>query len=170
MEVMISDSPIETKKDDLLGRHRLAEKIANSIKKINGNESMAIGIESEWGSGKTSFVNLILESLKGSGLLIIKLNPWNFSNQDELIKDFFNSIVHEIGREEGGFAKDDVRILEQYSNKLLKGGETRLKSGFNCGIFFLSISANFKKNDVHQRTKKKKLIKSLKESTNGWLS
>ena len=90
---MLPDNPISTKEKDLLHRYPLASRIATIINRFNGDESLVIGIEGEWGSGKTSFINLILNDLKSTNSLIIKFNPWNFSDQNELIKDFFNSII-----------------------------------------------------------------------------
>ena len=99
--VIKADSPIKAKEGDLLGRARMAASVAGMIDRslgheAAGNESLVVGIEGEWGYGKTSFINLILETLKSfeqRDYLIIEFNPWNFSDQNELITDFFESIV-----------------------------------------------------------------------------
>ena len=91
-----SDKPISREEDDLLGRHPLAYRIADMINNLGDDykDSVVIGIEGEWGAGKTSFINLILNKVRPNEKnLVIEFNPWNFSNQNELIKDFFNSIV-----------------------------------------------------------------------------
>ena len=66
-----ADSPIETKEEDLLGRDRIAASVAGMINsslghEAAGDESLVVGIEGEWGSGKTSFINLILKNLECS--------------------------------------------------------------------------------------------------------
>ena len=91
---MISpDNPITSEKFDLLRRNPLAERIATFFSQLKGKESLVVGIEGEWGSGKTSFINLILNKVDETRVMVVKFNPWNFSDQNELVKDFFNSIL-----------------------------------------------------------------------------
>lgn len=88
--MILSDYPIESKKDDRLKRAPLARKVADLISGFEGSESFVIGIEGEWGSGKTSFVKMVLESL-GNEVSHLDFNPWNFSDQGSLLNDFFSS-------------------------------------------------------------------------------
>ena len=141
-EVVIkADSPIRAKEGDLLGRDRMAASVAGMINSSLGHEaaddeSLVVGIEGEWGSGKTSFINLILENLesfKQRDYLIIKFNPWNFSDQNELITDFFESIIDALESEktlgEKPFEIETaVRRIRRYFPKLLE------KSSVNFGI------------------------------------
>ncbi len=120
---MIPDNPIPTKEKDLLHRYPLASRIAEVINNFEGDESLVVGIEGEWGSGKTSFINLILGDLRSANALIIKFNPWNFSDENELIKDFFNSIVDSLRQIEGKEGEERVKKIKDYSAKLLKRSE-----------------------------------------------
>src|SRR5260370_25121851 len=117
---MIHDNPISDKEKDLLHRYPLAKRIAEVINRHQGDESFVIGIEGEWGSGKTSFINMILEDLGKTNALLIKFNPWNFSDQNELIKDFFESLSVSLkdADEEGGEALTER--IKGYASKLLK--------------------------------------------------
>ncbi len=72
---MMPDNPIQNKEKDLLHRYPLAHRIAGMIRDFKDNDSLVIGIEGEWGSGKTSFVNLILEDLRTTDALLITFNP-----------------------------------------------------------------------------------------------
>ena len=59
------DVPITKASQDLLGRSEFAKKIADKIKKEKTNDgSFSLGIESPWGNGKTSFINLLDENIK----------------------------------------------------------------------------------------------------------
>lgn len=94
------DDPISKKDDDKLSRYPLAEGVARVIAKSNSS-SLVVGIEGEWGSGKTSFINLIEVALKEQdNIEIIKFNPWIFSDQNELILDFFRALISTLDRED----------------------------------------------------------------------
>src|SRR5881227_3414463 len=107
---MMPDNPIRNKEKDLLHRYPLAHRIATMISDFKDNDSLVIGIEGEWGSGKTSFINLILEDLRETEALLITFNPWNFSDQNELIKDFFDSLIDALKRSDG--KKGQVRVKQ----------------------------------------------------------
>ena len=95
------DKPILKEEEDLLGRQPLACSVADLINDIGDEDkdSVVIGIEGEWGSGKSSFINLILNKVRPTEKnLVIEFNPWNFSDQNELIKDFFNSITNALDK------------------------------------------------------------------------
>ena len=110
------DKPICQKGQDQLGRYPLATRIADLINDLSDGyeDSIVIGIEGEWGAGKSSFIKLILglinpefsksnaqdgsveqnmDVMANEHNVVMEFNPWNFSNQNELIKDFFGSIA-----------------------------------------------------------------------------
>lgn len=117
---MIPDNPIPSKNEDLLHRQPLATRIAGVIHRYKGDESLVIGIEGEWGSGKTSFINMILEELGFPNVLLVKFNPWNFSDQNELIKDFFESIIDKLKTADDAGGETKAKKLKEYTSKLLK--------------------------------------------------
>jgi predicted KAP-like P-loop ATPase len=117
---MMPDNPIITKGKDLLHRYPLAHRIAGMISDFKDNDSLVIGIEGEWGSGKTSFINLILEDLRTTNALLITFNPWNFSDQNELIKDFFDSIIDALKEADGQGGETKANKIKGYASKLLK--------------------------------------------------
>jgi predicted KAP-like P-loop ATPase len=141
---MMPDNPIQTKEKDLLHRYPLASRIAGMISRFNDDESLVIGIEGEWGSGKTSFINLILEDLRKTNALLITFNPWNFSDQNELIKDFFNSLVDALKQADGKVGQERAKQIKDYSTKLLKQSEFTLAPEFSA--FFM----HFKLGDVRK--------------------
>lgn len=87
-----SEKPIILGKKDLLGRAKVANDLAKEIECYKNNDSLTIGIVGKWGSGKTSFINMVLESFKGNNnYIVIKFNPWNISSRKQLISDFFSN-------------------------------------------------------------------------------
>jgi predicted KAP-like P-loop ATPase len=55
------DNPIVSSKDDALDRAHVARNFAKSIRKLDAAEGLVIGVMGPWGSGKTSFINLMSE-------------------------------------------------------------------------------------------------------------
>jgi len=113
--MILPDNPIEDKKDDQLKRTPLAIKVANLVHEFEGNQSFVIGVEGVWGSGKTSFINLVLREIKTDDVIVVNFNPWNFTGQNELIADFFSSVIAAIGKTGG---KDLIKTFRSYSSKL----------------------------------------------------
>jgi len=52
-----------------------------------------VGVVGPWGSGKTSIVNMIRQSLEVEpAIAIVEFNPWIFSGTDELVESFFREL------------------------------------------------------------------------------
>ena len=95
-----SEKPIISKNEDLLGRKKVASNLAKEIEYYKNKDSLTIGIVGKWGSGKTSFINMVLESFKGNNnYIVIKFNPWNISSRKQLISDFFLQLSNNIKKE-----------------------------------------------------------------------
>lgn len=95
-----SEKPIISKNEDLLGRKKVASDLAKEIEHYKNKDSLTIGIVGKWGSGKTSFINMVLESFKGNDkYIVIKFNPWNISSRKQLISDFFLQLSNNIKKE-----------------------------------------------------------------------
>ena len=94
---MISpDAPILNSSEDILGRTPFAASLAKAISGVAGADSFVIGIHGRWGSGKSSVLNLVAEQLaelnkskaEQERLHILRFNPWNFSDQSQLVFQF----------------------------------------------------------------------------------
>lgn len=113
--MLLPDYPIKKKEKDRLKRSHVATKVAEMLAKFEGEESFVVGVEGPWGSGKTSFVNLVLAELKTKDFIIVPFNPWNFSDQNELITDFFSSLLEKAKKELDAGALDKII---SYASKL----------------------------------------------------
>lgn len=161
---MILDNPIKTREDDLLNREPLAIRIAEEISHFSSDgssESFVVGIEGDWGSGKTSLINLVLKNLKSSNFLIIKFNPWNFSDQNELIKDFFNSIADELEHKEKEKGKDAAKKIRNYFSRLLKRSELAIAPEASFLGFKLKLGTIYKLDGGNTLEKQKEAINEL---------
>lgn len=95
-----AEKPIISKNEDLLGREKVANNLAREIKYYKNKDSLTIGIVGKWGSGKTSFINMVLENFEEDEYIIIKFNPWNISSRKQLISDFFLQLSNNIEKKE----------------------------------------------------------------------
>lgn len=120
-----SDEPISLCQDDRLNRKQFAQRLAESILKLKINGAFTIGLYGKWGCGKTSIVNILeqeIESLQESTdeserLIVVHFEPWNFSNCDQLLSQFFIMFASELKKLSKRFGKKD-RILNQVGEAL----------------------------------------------------
>lgn len=114
------DQPIEKSSQDVLDRANLAKMIADDFLKFNEASSLAVGIYAKWGSGKTSFLNMILENIKtqqkhDSNIVIVEFKPWLCSDPKQLIKQFFFLLKNKIGYDD----KLEIwKVIDRYSHFL----------------------------------------------------
>lgn len=76
-----ADRPIQSRKEDLLGRSAFAESLASVVRGWTGNDSLVVAFYGPWGNGKSSIKNMMLESLRGekeSAPTIVEFNPWQW--------------------------------------------------------------------------------------------
>jgi hypothetical protein len=96
-----SDIPICKAVDDKLNRSHFADTIAESLLSNNSLDNLVVLLNGRWGSGKTSLINLIKESIisvdhnQAINLItpvIIDYSPWNCLSQDAIIGQFLNTL------------------------------------------------------------------------------
>ena len=134
------DEAILREEEDLLNRQRLADRVADLINnpRYNKKNSVVIGIEGEWGEGKTSLINLALNKVRPNAKnLVVEFNPWNFSNQNELITDFFNSISEGLG-------ETLAKKIMGYALKLLEHTELEVTPSITFALLIFSITIRLK--------------------------
>ncbi len=173
------DKPIEQPEDDLLGYASFAENLAQGIKGYRGTDSLVIGLHGEWGSGKSSVLNMVKEyiaveqkpqddqtkkkdeatkatlrekiynalpwakarqarakktdrkdtqqeGLKQQRIITMDFNPWWFSGQDNLVREFFIQMQAVLAEErkrqlkEQGWHSDSNGINDDDFGKLIR--------------------------------------------------
>lgn len=92
----VQDNPIELDADDSFGRNNVAKQIAEMIEVTDNRRSFAIGILGDYGSGKTSFLNLINKALPTDDYVTIHFNPWNSESPTSIHKDFFDLLINTV--------------------------------------------------------------------------
>ncbi|OJJ21121.1 hypothetical protein BKI52_11170 [marine bacterium AO1-C] len=143
--------------NDQLGRTIFAKELAKTIVKIRSEYSVVIGINGEWGSGKTSLIHLVKEQLKkkeGNEIfkgnrkkhkiflqqtLFIDFTPWYFSNTDALVANFFGLLEQKVRP----FDTQLSREVSQYGKHFRTIEKTFLKTQI-INDFITSAPKDFK--------------------------
>lgn len=119
------DLPITSKKDDLLGRATFAESFGLALLQYSYTESIVAALYGEWGSGKSSIVNMTREFIEETARndrsstqpLLVEFNPWNYSDQNQLLTQFFKVLSTALNKQDyGEQAKAIGEKLEAYSD------------------------------------------------------
>lgn len=82
----VSDAPIESLEQDLLGRGEFVEALYNEIINLTFSDSFVFGLYGTWGEGKTSVINLLTSKLKtNDAVLAVDIDPWYFKGDDSIL-------------------------------------------------------------------------------------
>ena len=169
--MLYSDSPIKDFTEDYLQQEKFVDHLKDILINYNSQESLVIQLRGEWGSGKSSILNMLKNSIENDdkeGLpLVMYFNPWNFSTKNELIKSFFEELSilfkENIGNEE--FSR-----LNQYFNLLMSSviSITHLLGADSFYSIILNFILNIS-NWISKRTVKEKNLVDVKNELNNLL-
>jgi hypothetical protein len=91
MDELIADNP-ETQ--DRLGFAPMAEILVNVIKATQ--PPFTIGVFGEWGSGKTTLMNLVRNGLKAEGTKTVWFNAWKYDGKEVIWNALMQAIFYEM--------------------------------------------------------------------------
>lgn len=138
------DNDIKNIGDDILNRANFAESLASNIQNYfdrkSINNCLTIGLMGEWGSGKTSILNMTEQYLKGSKIKIIKFNPWLYSTYNQLVGQFFDELIIEFTDSRDvsltGFLRQyKIKVNElELAKKLAVVGTSLIDSRLGSGV------------------------------------
>jgi len=85
--------------DDAFGRKPFAESLARSLVLPNNSPGLVVGIEGEWGSGKSTLIGFITKHLRENRkTIVIDFNPWMVSTTGALVETLIEQIAVSIGK------------------------------------------------------------------------
>lgn len=109
-----ADHPVSTNSEDRFQRYNFSKRIAQTILSSSSPDALVIGIYGSWGEGKTSVLNFIEQELKEDpNQIIVKFNPWRFSDESTLLIQFFSSLAKSID----GKLKSGTEVFGSYLKK-----------------------------------------------------
>ena len=73
----ITDKPITTLNQDLLKVEKYSQALSNFI--TRSDTPITIGLQGEWGTGKTSLMSLLLEDFNEKNIACSWVNTWEYS-------------------------------------------------------------------------------------------
>jgi predicted KAP-like P-loop ATPase len=128
---LINDIPIDKISKDKFGYYGFAKNIFQEIIKIPDTEkSFNIGINGSWGSGKTSFINIIKVLLKRYKLkkpsdhILIEFSPLQIEKENNLTVDFLLKLNSELKK----FHLKSNNEIRQYINSLTSKNDNVLSA------------------------------------------
>lgn len=111
------DLPITKSAEDLLNRSSFADNLAKTITQYTFPTSFAIGLYGAWGSGKTSLLNMVFESIEHTddSIVILRFNPWLCTDHRQLINQFFKQLANAIKMKKPK-AQKAWELIDQYAD------------------------------------------------------
>lgn len=120
-----TDKPIEKRDDDKLERKNFSNQLGKAIYEYKDKDGLVIGLFGEWGTGKTSVVNMVQQGINElseeneNKPLIVRFSPWNYTDKNNLISLFFKDLRIQIYNKSGKFYYEKIgNALEKYSEAL----------------------------------------------------
>jgi len=94
----VADHPVSVKDDDKLDLSSYASALASFIE---GSETpITVGMQGEWGSGKTSLMNLLRDELRGRRCAIAWVNTWEyaiFRSSEQVAPGVLRGLIKSLG-------------------------------------------------------------------------
>jgi len=147
---LLSDAAKKQIAEDKYNFKPHVEEFVKKIRGIKGRRS--IGLLGDWGSGKSTYMNMVREKLEEGECIIIEFNPRHSKSIDRIQKDFFNSLEAEL-------EVYDMTISRSL-NKYLSAIGMNSSSGL-VSFFVYILRTVFSETDMEGR--KRKIAKSIRE-------
>lgn len=120
-----SDQPISSRTEDKFNRSPFATRMAETIATRTDSSSIVIGLYGAWGDGKTSVLEMMIETLKEyDHVITVKFNPWHFKSEELLLRGFFATLAEALGKSLPTAGENIGEALKKYGGLLSLGSLT----------------------------------------------
>ena len=174
-----SDKPISASTDDQLNRSGFAKLLAQALLNLESQDTFTVGLFGKWGCGKTSIVNMALSELEKSQqalppneqMIIVHFEPWNFSDTNQLLTQFFIRLSNEFRSKEDKKLAAVGDALQKYSEafgvfELIPEVGGTISTLGKTGILCLSKAMQKGSNEKDVLKQKEFVVELLKKQPN----
>lgn len=136
------DAAIGSRTEDLLGRAPFVEEVVELITTTPRDWTPRIGIYGNWGTGKTSVLNMIAERLIEEHHVAARFNPWGFDDPKKMFSALADAILDAISSQSKDIRKS-ARHAEAAAKKAERAGKAitnAAKQASDAGIPGASIA------------------------------
>lgn len=134
------ECPCTSEDEDLLGRRKEAEDLAEKIFKTDtSNAAFTLGLTAPWGAGKTSFMLAMkdyLEKRHSDETILLDFNPWMYRKAPNLTQVFFEELSRTLAPYNSALASGFTRyvdhILDKDDSAWIQLGARLLPQGFKA--------------------------------------
>ena len=127
---IVVDNPIRGASEDRLGRSEIVKSFVCQVLEMDASQGLSVGVFGPWGSGKTSFIRLVMAELEERSIGVVNFNPWMFSDSEQLVARFFTELSNSLGRKPG--LKEVGKAIAGYGGAVV--GAVNLASVAFAGI------------------------------------
>lgn len=118
--MFLEDSPINKSSEDLLNRSTFSKKLSEFLMSTNVADGYCVALFGPWGSGKSSIVNMTMETLEkrsdaSQQTVIMKFNPWYYASTGQLIHIFMKELADHLANSGERNLKRAADLLSTYS-------------------------------------------------------
>lgn len=100
-----------------VGWDKYANNLVNRLILTDTSESsFAVGLTGKWGTGKTTFLDIMRNNLIQQNVYVLDFNPWLSDSTKMIVNDYFNSLKDVLVGKEPKIDKE----IDKYVNLLLK--------------------------------------------------
>lgn len=94
---LLTDVPIQNQSEDLFEYKMFTQRLVSCLKEFRSKDGLVVALNGEWGSGKTSVINLIKADLaEEKNIKIVSYSYWWYEGKKDVITAFLLSLSEAI--------------------------------------------------------------------------
>ena len=96
-DLLLTDIPLQDDSKDLFGYKKFTDRLTDCIKHFSSDDGLVVALNGEWGSGKTSVINMVKSQLqKEKNIQVISYSYWWYEGKKEVISAFLIALSEAI--------------------------------------------------------------------------
>ena len=106
VQKLLFDEPIAESENDVLGMRDSARSMARYCLRQDSSIPFVVGVYGEWGSGKTSFTNLVKEGIRvetenlpdKDKPVLLSFDPWACDPSEPMLRRYLNELASSLSK------------------------------------------------------------------------